>query len=158
LPSNLALAVGPDIAYAVYAEDGVRYIVGADAAHAYARELANATLLCTVPGADLVGRSYTPLFPFFEGTPNAFTVLGADFVSTEEGTGVVHMAPGFGEDDQRACEAAGIPVVCPVDSRGIFTTEVGDLAGFQVFDANPRVIAALKAQGRIVRHDDYVHS
>ena len=158
LPSNLALAVGPDISYAVYEEDGVRYVLGADAAASYERELANATLLGDVAGASLVGLSFTPLFPFFAGTPNAFRILAADFVSTEEGTGVVHLAPGFGEDDQRVCEAAGIPVVCPVDSRGRFTDEVPDFAGFQVFDANPKVIAELKAQGRIVRHDDYVHS
>jgi isoleucyl-tRNA synthetase len=158
LPSNLALAVGPDISYSVYTEDGVRYVVGTDAAGSYERELARAVLVATVPGSELVGASYTPLFPYFASTPNAFRVLGADFVSTEEGTGVVHMAPGFGEDDQRACEAAGIPVVSPVDSRGRFTPEVGELAGFQVFDANPRVIATLKAAGRIVRHDDYVHS
>jgi isoleucyl-tRNA synthetase len=158
LPSNLALAVGPSIEYSVYAEGDVRYVIGADAAGHYERELADAVLIGTVTGADLVGRRYTPLFPYFEGTPNAFQVLGADFVSTEEGTGVVHMAPGFGEDDQRACEAAGIPVVCPVDSRGAFTDEVPDFAGFQVFDANPKVIAALKTRGLIVRHDDYVHS
>ncbi len=158
LPSNLALAVGPDIDYAVYIEDGVRYIVGVGAAAGYARELADAVCVATVPGSALIGRSYAPLFPWFASTPNAFRVLGADFVSTEEGTGVVHLAPGFGEDDQRVCETAGIPVVCPVDSRGRFTAEVPDLEGFQVFDANSRVIADLKKQGRIVRHDDYVHS
>ncbi len=158
LPSNLALAVGPTIDYAVYLEDGVRYVVGADAAAAYARELANATLVGTVSGAELVGYSYSPLFPYFAETENAFRVLAADFVSTEEGTGVVHLAPGFGEDDQRVCEAAGITLVSPVDSRGRFTAEVGDLAGYLVFDANPKVIAELKSQGRVVRHDDYVHS
>ena len=158
LPSNLALAVGPSVAYSVYEEGGVRYVIGADAAGGYQRELADATLIGSVPGSALVGRRYTPLFGYFADTPNAFVVLGADFVSTEEGTGVVHMAPGFGEDDQAACEAAGIALVCPVDSRGRFTSEVPDFEGFQVFDANPKVIAALKAQGRIIRHEDYVHS
>jgi len=158
LPSNLALAVGPDIDYSVYEEDGTRYVIGAAAAASYERELANATLVATIRGADLIGRTYTPLFPFFGDQPNAFRVLGADFVSTDEGTGVVHMAPGFGEDDQRTCEANGIGVVCPVDSRGRFSEEVGELAGFQVFEANPKVIRTLKERGHIVRHDDYVHS
>lgn len=158
LPSNLALAVGPDIEYAVYEEAGTRYVIGAAAAGTYERELADAVLVGSLTGAALIGRRYTPLFPFFADAPNAFRVLSADFVSTEEGTGVVHMAPGFGEDDQKTCEANGIGLVCPVDSRGRFTAEVGDLAGFQVFDANPKVIRTLKERGHIVRHDDYVHS
>ncbi len=158
LPSNLALAVGPEIEYGVYIEDDVRYVIGEETAAKYERELANAVRVATVPGTELIGRAYAPLFPYFVSTPNAFRVLGADFVSTEEGSGVVHLAPGFGEDDQQVCEAAGIPVVCPVDSRGRFTSEVPDLAGYQVFDTNGKVIAALKQQGRIVRHDDYVHS
>ena len=158
LPSNLALAVGPSIDYAVYVEDGTRYIIGAQAASSYERELAGAVLVGNVTGAQLIGRHYTPLFGFFSDTPNAFRVLGADFVSTEEGTGVVHLAPGFGEDDQRTCEAAGIPIVCPVDSRGRFTAEVPDFEGFGVFDANPKVVRALKDRGIVVRHDDYVHS
>ncbi|MHB8465255.1 MAG: isoleucine--tRNA ligase [Acidimicrobiales bacterium] len=158
LPSNLALAVGPSVSYSVFEEGGIRYILGADTVGHYERELAGASLVGSIDGAALVGRRYTPLFGYFADTPNAFVVLGADFVSTEEGTGVVHMAPGFGEDDQAACEAVGIPVVCPVDSRGRFTAEVPDFEGFQVFDANPKVIAMLKERGLVVRHDDYVHS
>ncbi|MFI5415678.1 MAG: class I tRNA ligase family protein, partial [Candidatus Lutacidiplasmatales archaeon] len=158
LPSNLALGVGPDVEYAVYLEDGIRYVLGRGAAGNYERELANAVCVATIAGSELIGRAYTPLFPYFADSPNAFRVLGADFVSTDEGTGVVHLAPGFGEDDQRVCEAAGITLVCPVDSRGRFTAEVPDLEGFQVLDTNGRVIAELKQQGRIVRHDDYVHS
>ncbi|GAC1321977.1 MAG: isoleucine--tRNA ligase [Acidimicrobiales bacterium] len=158
LPSNLALAVGPDIEYSVYEEAGTRYVIGTAAAGGYERELAGAELVGSVAGSALIGRGYTPLFPFFAEAPNAFRILSADFVTTDEGTGIVHMAPGFGEDDQRTCEANGIAVVCPVDSRGRFTEEVGDLAGFQVFDANPKVIRTLKERGHIVRHDDYVHS
>ena len=158
LPSNLALAVGPDIVYGVYVEDDVRYVISEETAGHYERELANAVRVGTVTGVDLIGRTYTPLFPYFADAPNAFRVLGADFVSTEEGTGVVHLAPGFGEDDQQACEAAGISVVVPVDGRGRFTAAVPDLEGYLVFDANGKVIATLKQQGRVVRHDDYVHS
>ncbi len=79
-------------------------------------------------------------------------------MTTTEGTGIVHMAPGFGEDDQKVCEAAGIPVVCPVDDRGRFTDEVPDYRGMQVFDANQPIIRDLRARGILVRHDSYVHS
>ena len=85
-------------------------------------------------------------------------VLAADWVSTDDGTGVVQMAPGFGEDDQITCAAAGIGVVCPVDDRTRFTSEVADFAGLQVFEANQPVIRALRAQGSLVRADSYVHS
>jgi isoleucyl-tRNA synthetase len=158
LPSNLAIAVGPDIDYAVYEENGQQYVIGAARATAYERELANATQVATIKGADLVGHHYSPLFDFFVDQPNAFVVLGEDFVTTEDGTGVVHMAPGFGEDDQRACEAAGIAVVAPVDSQGRFTSEVSTYEGEQVFDANTAIVRDLKDKGVVVRHETYVHS
>src|SRR6202011_4946941 len=126
LPSNLALAVGPDLDYAVFERDGVHVVIGEGTLSKYERELQDWTRVGTISGAELVGRRYRPLFPYFAETPNAFHVLAADFVNTEEGTGIVHIAPGFGEDDQRACEAAGIPVLCPVDDRGRFTAEVSD--------------------------------
>ncbi|HEY0520845.1 MAG TPA: isoleucine--tRNA ligase [Ilumatobacteraceae bacterium] len=158
LPSNLALAVGPDIDYAVMEEDGVRYILAESRLGAYERELANAVHVDTIIGSDLVGRRYTPLFPFFSETPNAFKVLAGDFVSTEDGTGVVHMAPGFGEDDQNACNAAGIPTICPMDEHGRFTADVPTWTGTHVFDANAGIIKELKARGVVVRHDNYQHS
>src|SRR5262245_1003785 len=115
LPSNLALAVGPELEYAVYEKDGRRVILGAACAEKYAKELAGAERVAMLPGSALVGRRYRPLFPFFDGTANAFQVLGGAFVDVAEGTGVVHMAPGFGEDDLALCQAAGIPVLVPVD-------------------------------------------
>ena len=138
--------------------NGTRYLIGEARAAAYERELANATKVGTIRGRELEGRRYRPLFPYFADQPNAFRVLVADFVTTEDGTGVVHLAPGFGEDDQRACEAAGIAVVCPVDEQTRFTSEVPDLEGLQVFEANGPVIADLKARGLLVRHESYVHS
>ncbi len=158
LPANLALAVGPEIEYAVMEESGTRYIVAEARLGSYEKELANAVRVGTMAGADLVGRKYTPLFPYFADTPNAFHVLAADFVSTEDGTGVVHLAPGFGEDDQNACNAVGIPTVCPMDEHGRYTSEVTDWAGMHVFDANHDVIKALKGRGVVVRHDSYNHS
>ena len=159
LPSNLALAVGPDVDYALMkAEDGHTYVLAESRLAAYEKELAGAVQTGTVKGSDLVGRSYTPLFPFLSDTSNAFRVLGAEFVTTEDGTGVVHMAPGFGEDDQIACNAAGIPTICPMDEHGQYTAEISPWAGRHVFDANPDVIKELKALGRVVRHDSYNHS
>jgi isoleucyl-tRNA synthetase len=109
LPSNLALAVGDDIDYAVVELDGVRYVLAEALLGAYAAELGEATTVATLKGSELVGRRYRPLFDYFADTPNAFTVLSADFVSTEDGTGIVHLAPGFGEDDQVVCERGRDP-------------------------------------------------
>ena len=85
-------------------------------------------------------------------------MLGGDFVAMDEGTGIVQMAPGFGEDDQRACEAAGIPVICPVDDRARFTAEVTDFAGLQVFEANAAIVERLRQKGALVRAEEYTHS
>ncbi|WP_229076480.1 isoleucine--tRNA ligase [Actinoplanes sp. DH11] len=160
LPSNLALAVGPDIEYAVLEKDGQKLIVGAARVSAYAKELEGFDQVGTVLGRDLVGRRYTPLFDFLveQGGENAFQVLGAEFVTTEDGTGVVHMAPAFGEDDQNTCNAAGIPTVVTVDEHTRFTALVPDFQGLQVFDANKPVIATLKERGVVLRHDGYTHS
>ncbi len=158
LPSNLALAVGPQIDYAVMEQDGQRYILAESRLGAYEREFADAVRVGTLSGADLVGRRYTPLFPFFAETPNAFHVLAADYVSTEDGTGVVHMAPGFGEEDQNVCNAVGIPTLCPMDEHGRYTSEITPWAHVHVFDANPMVIKDLKDRGLVVRHDSYQHS
>ncbi len=84
-------------------------------------------------------------------------MLAADFVSTDDGTGIVHLAPGFGEDDQVAANAAGIPTICPMDEHGRYTSEVTDWAGTHVFDANPMVIRELKERGVVVRHATYDH-
>jgi isoleucyl-tRNA synthetase len=158
LPSNLALAVGPDVRYTVFDRDGTRFLIGEDTAGTYEKQLEGGSVVGTVTGRDLVGRRYQPLFPYFASVENAFVVLSADFVTTAEGTGVVHLAPGFGEDDQIVCAEAGIPVVCPVDDRTRFTSEVPDFEGLQVFEANQPVIRALRQQGSLVRSDSYVHA
>ena len=159
LPSNLALAVGPDVDYVVLQHsDGREYILAEARVGAYEKELEGAAVVRTLKGSDLAGRRYTPLFPFFADTDNAFVVLAADFVTTEDGTGVVHMAPGFGEDDQNECNAAGIPTICPMDEHGQYTAEVTPWAGRHVFDANSDVIKSLKEMGVVLRHDTYNHS
>ena len=158
LPSNLALAVGPEISYAVYELAPGPTVVAVDRAGAYDGLFGELEPVAVVPGAALVGRRYRPLFDFFADRPGAFVVLGADFVATDEGTGVVHLAPGFGEEDFEACAAAGIAVVCPVDDQARFTTEVPAYAGMQVFEANAPITADLERTGALVEAAPYVHS
>ncbi len=171
LPSNLALAVGPDLDYAVMADaNGTRYILGAATVEKYAKQLENAEQVGSVKGHDLVGRTYEPLFAYFadmatvdpsqphHGTERAFQVLAGDFIDTAEGTGVVHMAPGFGEDDQRVVGEAGIGMVVPVDDSGNFTADVVEWAGQNVLEANSGIIKHLRETGQLVRHDSYTHN
>jgi isoleucyl-tRNA synthetase len=163
LPSNLALAVGPDAEYAVVERAGERYVLAAERLEHYARELgedAGGRRVGTLRGSDLVGRRYTPLFDVLAGrddTRNAFVVLGADFVTTDEGTGIVHLAPAYGEDDQNACSAHGIGTVVTVDEHTRFTSLVPQYEGLQVFDANPHVVRDLKGAGAVLRHETYDH-
>ena len=158
LPSNLALCVNQEFDYDVYEEDGVQYILASALAGRYKRELAKAEKVKTVKGAELVGRTYEPLFDYFKGTPNCFQIIQADYVSTEDGTGIVHIAPGFGEDDMIASQPYHIPIICPVDGKGCFTKEVPDYEGMQVFDTNEPIIKRLKAEGKLVRKEMYKHS
>lgn len=158
LPSNLALCVNKEIDYDFYEEDGIQYVIASALAGKYKRELAKAEKIKTVKGAELVGRTYEPLFDYFKGTPNCFQIIQADYVSTEDGTGIVHIAPGFGEDDMIACQPYNIPVICPVDGKGCFTKEVPDYEGLQVFEANEPIIKRLKAEGKLVRKEMYKHN
>lgn len=158
LPSNLALAVNAAADYAVMAKGSERAILADARLEAYAKELDGYERVGTVKGADLVGRRYAPLFPFFADTPNAFRVIAGDFVELDGGTGVVHLAPAFGEDDMRVCTAEGIPVIDPVDLSGNFTDAVAPYAGKNVFDANKDIIRDLKSEGRVLRHESYDHS
>ena len=158
LPSNLACAVGADISYVVVEKDGERYILARDRQAAYERELEDAAIVGTLTGAELAGRRYEPLLPYLADTENAFRVIVSDDVTTEDGTGVVHMAPAYGEADALACNAAGIPTVLTVDEQARFTPVVTDFAGQHVFDANPGITAKLREQGSLVRRETYTHS
>ncbi|MGH9029057.1 MAG: isoleucine--tRNA ligase, partial [Acidimicrobiales bacterium] len=158
LPSNLAIAVGPSVEYSVYEVLGRPTVLASERAAAYPQLFEGAEAIATLTGDQLVGRSYRPLFDFFSGEANAFVVLPGDFVDTEEGTGIVHMAPGFGEEDYWACQEAGISVVCPVDDRGRFTSEVPPYAGRHVFDANANVIEDLRSAGALMDAARYTHS
>tara|TARA_Y100000590_G_scaffold170169_1_gene194743 strand:+ start:4946 stop:8104 length:3159 start_codon:yes stop_codon:yes gene_type:complete len=158
LPSNLALAVGPDIEYGIYELGDRLVVIGKACIEKYAKELASAQLVGTRSGSELVGAPYEPLFDFFQGRENCHRILSADWIDTEEGTGIVHMAPGFGEDDMNTCSDAKIEVVCPVDDHGRFTGEVPNWEGLQVFEANTPIIRSLRQEERIFREESYVHN
>ena len=162
LPSNLMLAVGKDIDYAVMEEDGQQYIIAKARLGSYKKQLEQATQVGEIKGADLVGLSYEPMFPYFKHLKEkgAFKVLSGEFVSTEDGTGVVHIAPGFGQDDFEVCRVydENFPVVCPVDEAGKFTAEVTDYAGQQVFDTNEPIMQWLKTNGLLVKKEQYTHT
>ncbi|MDH6193831.1 isoleucyl-tRNA synthetase [Mycobacterium frederiksbergense] len=168
LPSNQAVAVNPDVTYVqVAGPDGRRYVLAQARVAAYTRELGEEPeVLGSYTGRDLLGTPYLPPFPYFIDAANSFRVLPADFVSTEDGTGIVHMAPAYGEDDKATADAAGIVAVTPVDSKGRFDSTVPDYAGQHVFDANAQIIRDLKngdgsaaANGAVLlRHETYEHS
>ena len=159
LPSNLAIAVNPDVTYAVVrAADGERYLLAENLVAGYAKELSDYEIEHTYVGQELAGLGYQPPYDFFLDEPHAFRILVADYVTTEDGTGVVHQAPAFGEDDMLTCQQAGIGVVIPVDMDGKFTSLVPPYEGMLVFDANKDIIRDLKAAGRILRHQTIEHS
>ncbi|MDR0639742.1 MAG: isoleucine--tRNA ligase [Spirochaetaceae bacterium] len=163
LPSNLALTVGPDIDYVLIEENApepVRYILAAARLSAYYKDPASYKVLWTKKGAELAGMEYDPLFSYFAETraQNAFRVYTGDFVSTEDGTGIVHTAPGFGEDDNRVLQGTGIPSICPIDAECKFTACVSDYAGRFVKDCDRDIIDRLKAEGKLVRRDQILHA
>jgi len=158
LPSNLALAVHPDVDYVVVAAKGHRYLLAEARVPAYEREFGEAPeIVARFAGRALVGTRYTPVFDFFAGRPNAHQVLPADYVSTEDGTGIVHIAPAYGEDDKVVTDAAGIEPATPVNSRGEFDSTVPPYAGQHIFDANKQIIRDLKAKGVLLRHETHHH-
>jgi len=165
LPSNQAVAVNPGVDYVVVAADGRRYLLARARLAAYERELGQPEELACYTGAQLVDLHYAPPFPYFADSPNSFRVLPGDFVTTEDGTGIVHMAPAYGEDDKAAADSAGIVAVTPVDAKGRFDASVPDYHGQHVFDANPGIIRDLKNRTGaaavnepvLLRHETYDH-
>ncbi|MBN8511951.1 MAG: isoleucine--tRNA ligase [Rickettsiales bacterium] len=160
LPSNLALAVNGQMDYSCVIKDNICYILASFALKTYSKELSiieDASYM-TFKGSELAGLKYEPLFGYFKNHTNSFKIIEADFVLEGDGTGVVHMAPGFGEDDQILCEKHGIELVCPVDNAGKFTSEVRDFEGMQVFDANDPIIMRLKETGYWLKTEQYLHN
>ncbi len=155
LPSNLAMAVGPELDYVVVNDAEGRPTILAEARlQAYGFT----DVIRRFKGSELIGKRYTPLFDFFKDTPNAFQIIAAEHVTTDDGTGVVHMAPAYGEEDQLACDAVGIPTILTVDDGARFTSVVPPYQGLHVFEANRPIIRDLKTKGALIREDSYVHS
>lgn len=169
LPSNLALTVNKDIDYVLIKKDENHYIIGKNSLGKYKKELAkdsegNFDILKEFKGQDLLGLKYEPLMPYLKDLKevreanNCFTILHGDFVNTEDGTGIVHTAPGFGEDDNAVCKAVRIPTICPVDDGGCFTDVIYDYAGKQVFETNDFIIIKLKEENKWLRTEQYLHN
>ncbi len=156
LPANVACAVHPQVTY-VKARQGEEVLV-------VARDLAEAVLrgpyevVEEVRGESLVGLSYEPLFRFYPEDDRLWRVWAADFVTTDEGTGVVHIAPAYGEEDMELARRHGLPVFHPVGPDGRYTGEVPPWTGWFVKDADPGIVADLRARGLLYRSGTYRHT
>jgi isoleucyl-tRNA synthetase len=157
LPSNVALAVGADIDYVAVEHEGSRLIL-ADARVPACFGDKPPAVVQRYKGRELVGRAYEQLIPVLVPDKPAFRVIAADFVSTEDGTGIVHMAPAYGEDDARAARENGLPTLHPVDKSGRFGPALTPYAGMHVKEADPKIIADLKASGKLFRREQVRHS
>jgi len=158
LPSNVACAVGPDIDYVKIRDREDFRILARDRLSTYYRSADEYEIVDSMKGRDLEGIRYVPLFDFFANRDERFfRVTCADYVSTEDGTGVVHIAPAFGEDDFQVGARLGLPIVCPVDDEGRFTDEVPPWQGRLVYEADSDITAAIKAAGRLVVKSSITH-
>lgn len=162
LPSNLGVCVGPDIDYLKVrdVERGVHFYLASDRYEHYAGRH-SLEIVDRLKGVDLTGRRYRPLFPYFAeaAAEGAFVVVTDDYVTADDGTGLVHQAPAFGEDDYRILKAHGIDAfVVPVTLEGTFTEEVPDFAGQHVKDADKDITRHLKDAGTLYDQDVIVHS
>jgi len=162
LPSNLALCVGPEIDYVkVEDKDLGKFIYMAEARVSAYSKKRKLEVISKCKGVDLKGRKYEPLFNYFSSlaSDGAFQVLVDGYVSTENGTGIVHTAPSFGEDDNRIVKQAGLSIeACPVDDNGQFTSQVKDYEGVYVKDADKLIIRRLKEEGMLYDMTQIVHS
>lgn len=150
LPSNLALMVGPEVTYVKIRHGGKNYILAESRLSSNLKDQPY-EILDRFNGKKLNGLRYQPLFDFFtnRAETGAFRVIMEDTVSTEDGTGIVHSAPAFGEVDFFACKRENIDIVCPVDNNGYFTLEVPPYAGMLVKDADKEIIRDLKRKGSV---------
>ncbi len=160
LPSNVALAVGESIDY-VEIEDGEnRYILAKDRLPNYYKEAEKIKIVREFNGKELVGKKYIPLLPYFKNfeKDGAFVVVAGHHVTTESGTGIVHIAPAFGEDDAEIGKKNGLPAPLPIDAEGQFTEEVYDFNGVNIKKADKDIIKKLKEEKKLVKHETYQHS
>ena len=172
LISNLALAVGPEIDYVKIQDletNEVYFLAEArlDSVYKKAAPKKGADqsaapemfkILARLKGSELAGKSYEPLFPYFKSRANAFKVFADGYVSTDDGTGIVHQAPAYGEDDFRVCNSHGIELVDPLDEEAKFRDSIPEYSGQFCKDADKEIIKRLKTEGKLLRHDTIVHS
>ncbi|MEN1729476.1 MAG: class I tRNA ligase family protein, partial [Pseudomonadota bacterium] len=162
LPSNLGVCIGPDLDYVKVrdTERDLTLYLAADRLEHYGKRH-QLEVLETLKGSALEGRRYQPLFPYFadQAEQGAFVVISGDYVTADDGTGLVHQAPAFGEEDFEAFRAAAIEAfVMPVTLEGVFTDEVTDFAGQHVKEADRDIIRHLKESGALYEQDVIVHS
>lgn len=160
LISNLAVIVGPKLHYVkIKAKDQKIYYIAEARLRTYFKEEEDFEVLETCLGKDLVGREYEPVFPYFaeRKKEGAFRVLSDDFVSTEDGTGLVHAAPAFGEVDFFVCSREKIDIVCPVDGNGRFTSEIPEYENMLVKDTDKKIIKRLKEEDKVFHHGTIRH-
>jgi len=160
LPSNLAICAGPDIDYVAVrdSESGDVFVLAEARLSTYYKKEEQYELLKKMKGSELAGLTYEPLFDYFKDNENSFRILTDEFVSTEDGSGIVHMAPAYGEDDYRICTAAGIPLVEPLDVDCKFTSQVPDYEGQFCKDADKAIIKRLKDEGKLIHQSTLQHS
>ncbi len=154
LPANVAAAVDPAASYALVRGEGERLLLAASRVEAVLG--AEAEILQEIPGRALMGLRYDPLYALTDDS-RAYRVVGADFVSMDEGTGVVHIAPAFGEEDYRLGQAEELPLVQPVDRTGKFTEQLPLVQGKFVKDADSRIVDDLSRRGLLLREEKYRH-
>ncbi len=160
LPANSALAVNPEMDYAIIKDaDGAEYIIAESRIESYAKQFENCVTTGKIKGSELVGLKYKPLFNFYNDE-KLYSVIAADYVSDTSGTGIVHIAPAFGEEDYLAAKNIDpkFPVIVNVDDYGNFTSDVTTWAGVNIFDANPLIMEDLKSRGMLVKKENYKHS
>jgi isoleucyl-tRNA synthetase len=146
--------VNPNLDYVEFVTGAERVWVASDAAERFSQLTASRR---RAKGCELVGLRYLPPFPYFASTANAFVVLPADFVSAREGTGIVHLAPAFGEDDETVCREAGIAGPQPVLDDGTFARDVADFAGASVLEASPRIVSWLDQHRLLFEQSEHLH-
>ncbi len=159
--SNMALAVNEEFEYAYVEVENEIYILGKSVLNKFNKILGDEPNIIKIcKGKELVGIQYEPLIEYFieKKLEGAFKVISADFVELDEGVGIVHIAPAFGEDDYWACKANNIPLVCPVDEKGRYTEQVIDFAGRNVIEANLEVLKFLKAKNKVILDGTLVHN
>lgn len=160
LPSNLAVCAGPDIDYVTVRDEESDdiFLLAESRLSAYYKKPEQYEILKKYKGSELAGITYEPFFAFFKDNPNSFRLLLDPFVTTEDGTGIVHMAPAYGEDDYRVCRSAGIGLVDPLDEDCKFTAQVPDWAGQFCKDADKAILKMLKDEGKLVHQSTIQHS